>query len=111
MTDQEIINKLQTLQRDRAKELDKVRQDFDLRQQAIMNEWAAEHARFKIGDILQMGCFTIRVEKIVGQNMSYGNRLYVAYYGPTVTKKFQPTKDGYKTYVYDDGRVINKLNK
>lgn len=111
MTDQETKDKLKMLRIKESEQLDKVRKEYAYQRQAVLDEWAKEHTRFNVGDILQMGSIKICVVLIIGCQSTFGDYLYVTYYGPTVTNKFLPTKDGFHTTVYDDGREIIKLNK
>ena len=111
MTDGEAFTKLHEIFDEENKALNTVRMDYVQRRRTILDEWAAEHARFKIGDILQMNSIIIRVEQIIGKSLTIGSGLYVTYYGRRMTTRKQPTKDGSYTSVYDDGREIIKLNK
>ena len=111
MTDGEAFIQLHELYNEECQTLDKTRKEYVQRRRAILNEWAAEHARFKIGDILQMNSIIIQVEQIIGQSLTIGSGLYVTYYGRRLTTRKQPTKDGSYASVYDDGREIIKLNK
>ena len=108
MTNEELFDKLNKLRLEQRKRIGEIEIDFDLRRKGVLREWAQEHARFDIGDILQMENITIRVERFHGRCTS---KPYVAYYGPVLTKKLQPRKDGFHTDIYDDGREIIKLNK
>lgn len=111
MTDGEAFMQLHELYNEECQTLDKTRKEYAQRCRTVLNEWAAEHARFKIGDILQMSSIIIRVEQIIGERLTIGSGLYVTYYGRRLTTRKQPTKDGSYASVYDDGREITKLNK
>jgi len=111
MTDSEAFTELHKIFDEENKALNTVRMDYVQRRRTILDEWAAEHARFKIGDILQMSSIIIQVEQIIGESLTIGSGLYVTYYGRRLTTRKQPTKDGSYASVYDDGREIIKLNK
>ena len=74
--------------------------------------WAKDNARFQIGDIIKYPSTgtIIKIERI-GYGLTYHTKKpYVTYWGPTLTKKLIPAKNGNPNFsMYDDGRDIVKL--
>lgn len=76
----------------------------------FLAEYTKENHRFEIGDIICSFGRYIKVESFKGE-ISSGGKFYVTYFGPELTKKLQPRKDGFRTSFYDDGREITKIEK
>lgn len=106
----EALAKLKEIAQERDSEIDKIRVSACNKSAKVINDWAREHARFKIGDIIQSFDNVIQVTNILGHCSNYViKKLYVEYRGNLLTKKLQPRKDGAKVTIYDDGREIKKL--
>lgn len=62
----------------------------------LVNRWAADNARFGVGDIVTDGKYIIRVEKLKGYYSAGPNYhiLCVEYTGQQLTRKLQPYKRG-----------------
>lgn len=68
---------------------------------AAFFEYVRTNAKHKIGDIVSDSSQTIRVEKI--KFSVYGrNDVSIYYYGPMLTKKGEPRKDGQKCAVWEE---------
>lgn len=68
---------------------------------AAFFEYVRTNAKHKIGDIVSDSSQTIRVEKI--EFSVYGrNDVSIYYYGPMLTKKGEPRKDGQKCAVWEE---------
>lgn len=74
-----------------------------------MNDYAIEHARFELGDILKFNDRYIKVEEIRGDYNRFKGEYYAIYVGPELTKQLKPRKDGSRFPFYDDGREIIKI--
>ena len=83
----------------------------DRLKQAALNEWACDHAKYQVGDIICANDTIIEVQSLIGRRSDYygSKTLYVQYKGPKLTKKLQPRKDMSMSYIYDDGREIKKI--
>ncbi len=92
-------------QAENAKRYEKYRKD----KQDILDRWARENARFKVGDIILANDKYMAVAKIGGY-ISCGKPTAV-YYGKVLTKKLQPRQDGWGTSIYDDGREIKQIER
>lgn len=66
----------------------------------LMHTYAIDNAKHSIGDVLTGNCDTIIVERLRWTSGMLGNEPQVVYYGPILTKKLQPRKDGAKNSVY-----------
>lgn len=68
------------------------------------SEYVRTNAKHKIGDIVSDSWQTIRVEQIKFSVLSdYGrNDVSIFYYGPMLTKKGEPRKDGQKCAVWEE---------
>lgn len=66
---------------------------------AIYREFAESNAKYKIGDIVGDDSDIIRVEQI--SYSIYHGDISIYYYGPLLTKKGEPRKDGAKRAVYE----------
>ena len=90
-----------------AEELEKQKR---ISRQRILDQWANENAKYKVGDIIKADDIIIKVARIKGSYSGFlGITLHVTYAGDALTKKLTPRKDGWKTEIYDDGRKIEKL--
>ena len=83
----------------------------DRLKQAALNQWARDHARYQMGDIICANDTIIEVQRLIGRHsVCYGSKpLYVQYLGPLLTKRLQPRKDMQTSGIYDDGREIKKI--
>ena len=82
------------------------------KRQSLLNLWAEQNTRFQKGDIIETPQTDnrIRIEKIYGER-DILKKPYVVYSGPQLTKKLTEMKRGNPNFpVYDDGRLIIKLN-
>lgn len=66
---------------------------------AVYLEFAESNAKYKIGDIVGNSYDTIRVETIA--YTIFHGKVSIYYYGPLLTKKGEPRKDGAKLAVYE----------
>ena len=89
---------------------DNLKREMNHRKLEILNKYAAENAKYGIGDILRMGDIIIRVDKISG-GLTYGRVPYCVYNGYVLTKALKPRKDEWRSSVYDDGREIVLVKK
>lgn len=101
MTNEDLILHITALQVCERKEIDRIRRQSKIDQQKMLNEWAKEHARFNVGDIINSYSTTIRVEKIVGC-LGLGDKPFVQYNGHALTKQLKERADGWVTSIYDD---------
>lgn len=71
---------------------------------AAFFEYVRTNAKHKIGDIVSDSLQTIRVEQIkFSVSSDYGqNDVSIFYYGPMLTKKGEPRKDGQKCAVWEE---------
>lgn len=70
-----------------------------LQKKAIYREFVESNAKYKIGDIVGDDSDIIRVEQIAYS--IYHGDISIYYYGPLLTKKGEPRKDGAKRAVYE----------
>lgn len=78
--------------------------------QFILNQWAKDNARFKVGEIICANDTIIKITDFYGVYSQYmEEKLYVTYYGQQLTKALKPRKDGSMRSIYDDGRGITKI--
>lgn len=73
--------------------------EADHQKHLAYKQYAAENAKYKIGDIVSDGMDTIRVEAI--NFSSYLGDFSIYYYGPLLTKQGVPRKDGEKRAVFE----------
>ena len=71
----------------------------ELQKKAVYREFVGTNAKYKIGDIVGDDSDTIRVETI-SYSVFHG-AISIYYYGPLLTKKGEPRKDGAKRAVYE----------
>lgn len=88
MTKEELKQKIAEI--DRAAELQK---------KAVYKAFAEQNATYKVGDIVGDATDTIRVESI-SYSVFHGD-VSIFYYGPMLTKKGEPRKDGAKRAVFE----------
>lgn len=93
------------------KQIEELEKQKRISRQRILDQWAKDNAKYKVGDIIKANDVIIKVTRIRGHLSLYMERgLYVSYYGDALTKKLTPRKDGWQTDIHDDGgRVIEKL--
>lgn len=110
MTNEDLILHITALRDCESKEIDRIRRQSKIDQQKILNEWAKEHARFNVGDIINSYSITIRVEKIVGR-LGLCEKPFIQYDGHALTKQLKDRADGWVTSIYDDNpdREIIKI--
>lgn len=78
------------------KTLDMLKKEFDRRTQELRQVFAITNCKYKVGDIIaNKNNLIIRVEKIYGSTI-YSKIPIICYYGPRLTLKLQPRKDGCK---------------
>lgn len=70
-----------------------------LQKKAVYREFVESNAKYKIGDIVGDNSDTIRVEAI--SYSSFHGDISIYYYGPLLTKKGEPRKDGTKRAVFE----------
>lgn len=91
-------------------EAEEIRKRHNANKHKILNQWAKDNARFKIGDIIQSNDNIIKVTGFYGVHSPYyADKLYITYRGQSLTKALKPRKDGRIFDLYDDGREIKKL--
>jgi len=71
----------------------------EVQKRAACFEYVRTNAKYKIGDIVGDSADTIRVESIKFTGSRGDISIY--YYGPALTKKGEPRKDGAKRAVYE----------
>lgn len=110
MTNEDLILHITALQVCERKEIDRIRRQSRIDQQKLLDEWAIEHTRFHVGDIIESHSVILRVAKIIGQ-MGLGNTPFVEYRGRALTKRLKNRADGLVTSIYDDNpnRNIMKI--
>lgn len=69
-----------------------------LQKKAVYREFVESNAKYKIGDIVGDATDIIRVESI---SYEYHGEISIFYYGPLLTKKGEPRKDGAKRAVFE----------
>ena len=70
-----------------------------LQKKAVYREFALSNAKYKIGDIVGDATDIIRVESI--SYSEYCGDISIYYYGPLLTKKGEPRKDGAKRAIFN----------
>lgn len=70
-----------------------------LQKKAVYREFVESNAKHKIGDIIGDATDIIRVESI--SYSEYHGEISIFYYGPLLTKKGEPRKDGAKRAVFE----------
>ena len=71
----------------------------ELQKKAVYREFVESNAKYKIGDIVGDNSDTIRVETI-SYSIFHGD-ISIFYYGPLLTQKGEPRKDGAKRAVFE----------
>ena len=71
----------------------------ELQKKAVYREFAQSNAKYKIGDIVGDNSDIIRIETI-SYSVFHGD-VSIYYYGPLLTKKGDPRKDGTKRAVFE----------
>lgn len=79
----------------------------ETKKRAAYYEYARTNAKHKIGDIVGDATDIIRVESI-SFNVYYGD-VSIYYYGPLLTKKGEPRKNGAKRAVFESNIKTNRL--
>lgn len=91
-------------------EFEKLEKEKRCVRQQILDRWAKDNAKYKVGDVITANDTIIEVTRISGTYSDYlSEKLYVTYIGNALTKKLTPRKDGHVTQIYDDGRIVEKL--
>jgi len=112
MTKSELKDQLAITKNDYLQKQENLRKLYLKEKQTLLDEYAKQTARFKVGDILKCYDMFICVESIHGvYDEVYGMDFYVTYRGHVLTKQLKPRKDGLETSFYDDGREIIKIEK
>lgn len=110
MTHEELkkaVDRVKEYYREQIEELESKKKSFV---QQLMNDWANENSRYKIGDIIECNMNIIQITKITGEYSSYGSYFYPVYHGIMLTKQLKPKKNGSVFTIYDDkDKVITKL--
>lgn len=70
-----------------------------LQKKAVYREFVLSNAKYKIGDIVGDSTDIIRVESI--SFTEFHGDISIYYYGPLLTKKGEPRKDGAKRAVFE----------
>lgn len=70
-----------------------------LQKKAVYREFVLSNAKYKIGDIVGDSTDIIRVESI--SFTEFHGDVSIYYYGPLLTKKGEPRKDGAKRAVFE----------
>lgn len=109
MTKEQAIATINRLHKLCIKMIDSVKEQYATERRVVLNEWAKEKARFKVGDIIQCGSTIICVDFIVADVDFYNTRVYAIYKGPQMTNKLVPRKNGGRDYIVDDGLEIKLL--
>ena len=107
MADIDTLNKLAQISAEASQRRADVNTWEQNARQNTLNVWANKNHRFNIGDIIRCGDITIRVDGYYGQE--YRGKLYVTYRGHALTKALKLRVDEWVTYIYDDGREIEKI--
>lgn len=76
-----------------------------LQKNAVYREFVSSNAKYKIGDIIGDATDIIRVESI--SYSEYHGNISIYYYGPLLTKKGEPRKDGEKRAVFESNIKTN----
>lgn len=76
-----------------------------LQKKAVYREFVLSNAKYKIGDIVGDATDIIRVESI--SYSEYHGDIAIYYYGPLLTKKGEPRKDGAKRAVFESNIKTN----
>lgn len=106
MTNEDLILHITAIRVCEENEIERVRRQSWIDQQKMLNVWAKEHARFKIGEIIRSGEITIVVDKHIGR-LGMNNKPYVEYKGHVLTRKLTSRKDGWISSIYDDSPERN----
>lgn len=71
----------------------------EMQKKAAYREFVESNAKCKIGDIVSDATDTIRVERI--EYSVFHKDISIYYFGPVLTKKGEPRKDGTKRAVFE----------
>lgn len=77
--------------------------EADRQKHLVYKQYVSENAKYKIGDIVSDSSDTIRVEQV---SFSLFREISIFYWGPVLTKKGEPRKNGERRAVYEE-RIIN----
>ena len=73
----------------------------ELQKEQAYFEYVRTNAKYKIGDVVSDSTDTIRVEEIKFSVTRQFNEVSIWYWGPMLTKKGEPRKDGQKRAVFE----------
>jgi len=62
-------------------------------------EYVRDNAKFRIGDLISDSTDTIKIERLAYRG--YCGNIEICYFGPLLTKKGQPRKDGECRYIHE----------
>ena len=110
MTDLDVKNKLDRLIMHKNFQISIIEREYRQKKREVLKQWAKEHARFQVGDILSDGRRFMKVTNFEGNETKYIQfKCYVTYYGIELTKQLKPRKDGSTMSIYDDGSKVIKI--
>ena len=107
MNKEECVKAIETLTNEYHAEKARLYEQYMKDKQGILDRWASDNARFKVGDIILANDSYMLVTAIKGYE--YYEKTCAVYHGKALTKKLQPRKDCWKKNIYDDGRKIQLI--
>lgn len=110
MTTDKCLEQIKEAAKKRDEMIDRVREFYRKRAQAVLNEWAYDNRRFDVCDILEFNGRMIEVGWVTGR-IGVAGKPYVVYHGLELTKQMKYRKDGTRMEFYDDGRDIKFVKK
>lgn len=106
MTNEDLMLHIKALRISERNAIEELRQRYRIDQQRFLNDWANEHARFRVGDIITSNTILIRVESIMGV-LGLRDVPFVRYNGHALTKQLKNRADGLVSSIYDDSPERN----
>lgn len=108
METQELVWHLSMLNTIEQKRINEIRKEIKCERDKVLNEWAREHSKFDLGDIIKAGDIIIRVEYIFGR-LGLRNVPFVEYVGHVLTRKLKDRADNWVTSIPDDSPSRNVI--
>ncbi len=75
--------------------------EFDTKRKELIKKCVLENAKYKVGDIIKNGSFTIVIEKIISNMIWSDSFPGCGYYGTELKKDLTPRKDGSTASIFD----------
>ena len=85
---------------DLRKKIEEIELSAAMKKRAVYIQFVKDNAKYKVGDIVADSTETIRVE-CISYHIARDFDVSIYYYGPLLTKKGEPRKDGSKRAVFE----------